>query len=425
MRSSRAAVDLIVSFEVTSKEVYIRRYQRPEWPGVASGVTVGIGYDLGYNTAETILHDWKNYLTPDVIRAMQRCAGVTGQSAKNLLGAVRSQILVPWDAAMAVFMNITMPKFEAALIRAIPASVNLPAGCFGVLASITYNRGASYTKAGDRYLEMRNIRALVTSGNYAAVSKEIRKMKRLWPGVAGLLRRRDEEAALWDRSLQAAALPVVDEPPSAPRDDTGDDRHEGFDTVTPEGNDAPHPDLNVQPETAQYSLETEVIQRELRALNYHEVGDIDGKAGGKLVAGIAAFMTDRGKDPNRGRITEELKSELARAKSEGWSRPISPTRANATAKDIENKVPAVKEHWWNKLWALIMGIPTAALALFKQFFGDYNDPASTIYQVKSFFAEIPSEFYLLAIVAIAIAIFYKAKKAQDATVDAYRRGEIN
>lgn len=424
MRSSRAAVDLIVSFEVSDRRTYERRYQRPEWPGVASGVTVGIGYDLGYNTAETILHDWKDYLTPDVIHAMQSCAGVTGAHAHSLLPQVRDKILVPWDAAMAVFMNITMPKFEAALMRAVPASVNLPAGCFGVLTSITYNRGASYTKPGDRYLEMRNIRALVTAGNYAAVSHEIRKMKRLWPGVAGLLRRRDEEAALWDRSLQAAGTVTHDEP-APPRDDTGDDRHEGLDPVTPEGNDAPHPEINVQPETAQYSLETEVIQRELRALNYHEVGDVDGKAGGKLVAGIAAFMTDRGKDPNRGRVTDELKNELAKAKAEGWSRPISPTRANATAKDIENKVPAVKEHWWNKLWALIMGVPSAALALFKQFFGDYNDPASTIYQIKSFFAEIPSELYLLAIVAIAGAIFYKAKKAQDATVEAYRRGEIN
>ena len=421
MRSSRAAVDLIVAHEVTSKEYYIRHYQRPEWPGVASGVTVGIGYDLGYNTAETIFHDWKDYLTPDVIHAMQRCAGVTGQNAKALLGQVRSQILVPWDAAMSVFMNTTMPKFEAALLRAIPAAINLPAGCFGVLTSITYNRGASYTKAGDRYKEMRNIRALVTAGNYAAVSHEIRAMKRLWPGVAGLLRRRDEEAALWDRSLQAAPVPLPTPAPARP--DTGDDRHEG---VTPEGNDPPtSEDINVQPETAQYDVEVEVVQRELRALNYHEVGDIDGKAGGKLVAGIAAFMTDRGKDPNRGRVTAELKAELKKAKAEGWSRPISPTRANATAKEIENKVPAVKEHWWNKLWAIIMGAPAAALALFKQFFGDYNDPASTIYQVKSFFTEIPSEFYLLAIVAIAGAIFYKAKKAQDATVDAYRRGEIN
>lgn len=421
MRSSRPAVDLIVAHEVTSKDYYIRHYQRPEWPGVASGVTVGIGYDLGYNTAETILHDWKDFLTPGVIHAMQRCAGVTGGNAKNLLGQVRSQILVPWDAAMAVFMNITMPKFEAALLRAIPAAINLPAGCFGVLTSITYNRGASYTKAGDRYKEMRNIRALVTSGNYAAVSHEIRAMKRLWPGVAGLLRRRDEEATLWDRSLQAAAVPAPTPAPAPVRPDTGDDRHDGLNEVTSEGN-AP---INVQPETGEYNIETELVQKTLISMNYHEVGNPNGIYGGKTVAGIAAFMTDRGKDPNRGLITQELKDELSKAKSEGWSRPIAPARANATAKDIENKVPAVKEHWWNKLWAIVVGAPAAAGALFKQFFGDYNDPASTIYQVKSFFTEIPAEFYLLVIVAIAGAIFYKAKKAQDATVEAYRRGEIN
>lgn len=438
MRSSRAAVDLIVSHEVTSRAVYERKYVRPEWPGVASGITVGIGYDLGYNTRADIAHDWAGKLPPATISAMQRYAGLTRSDASARLAEARQSISVPWDAAMAVFMEISLPKFEAMTLRACPGSEKLPAGCFGVLASLTYNRGASYTKPKtandhqDRYREMRAIRAHVASGNWPAVSADIRASKRLWPHVSGLLRRREEEAALWDASLRAAPAHVLDDAAPA-RIDTGDDKDEGpaedvSAQVTPEGNPA---EVNMQPEHAQYSFEVELLQRQLIDFKYFEVGDPDGKIGGKFVAGVAAFMTDRGKDPNKGRITPELKAEIAVAKTEKlpngqpWTRPIAPTRANATAKDIAPKVESVNQTWYAKLWAYVLGIPSAAVGLFKSIFGDYNDPTSYIFQVKSFFGAIPSEFYFLAIAAIAGLILYQATKAQNATVKAYNEGKIN
>lgn len=420
MRSSRAAVDLIVANEVTSRAVYEKKYQRPEWPGGASGITVGIGYDLGYNTADQILSDWRDYLTPDVIRSMQRYAGIHGVAASNLLSEARRDILVSWDAAMAVFMKTSLPKFEQATLRAIPAADKLPAGCFGVLSSLTYNRGASYTSQGDRYREMRNIRALVTSGDWAEVEHEIRAMKRLWPGVAGLLRRRDEEADLWRDSLAAshAAAPS--------RIDTGDDKDIDDSAVTPPGNE---PTPNVQPQTGRYSLEVQLIQQELIGFKYFEVGDPDGLTGGKFVAGVSAFMNDRGKDPNRGRITPELKAEIAKAKSEKlpdgspWTRPIATTRANATAKDIAPKVASVNATWYQKLLAYVLGLPAAAGAGLKSLFGD--DTTSYIGKIKEVLSAIPTEFYLLGIVGLAIGIFAAAKIAQDATVKDYNEGKIN
>jgi hypothetical protein len=421
MRSSRAAVDLIVAHEVTSKAVYERKYQRPEWPGGASGITVGIGYDLGYNTPDTILDDWKSYLTPDVIRAMQRFAGLHGVAAKNLLSEARRDILVPWDAAMAVFMKVSIPKFEAALLRAVPAAAQLPAGCFGVLTSITYNRGASYTAQGDRYREMRNIRALVTSGDWDRVEAEIRSMRRLWsnPPAPGLLRRRNEEADLWRNSLRAAN--------NVPgRIDTGDDKNIAVEDVTSAGNDTP---INVQPSRGKYSLEVELIQRQLIDFKYFEVGEPDGLIGGKFVAGVAAFMTDRGKDPNKGRITPELKAELAAAKADRlpdggpWTRPISPTRANATAKDIAPKVASVNATWYTKLLAWVMGLPAAAGAGIKALFGD--EPGSYLSQAQGFLSSVPAEFWLLGLALLALGVFLAAKAAQDATVKAYNEGKIN
>lgn len=424
MKSSRAAVDLIITEEVSSKAVYEKKYQRPEWPGGASGITVGIGYDLGYSTPDQIVADWKDYLTPDVIREMQKYAGLTGQQAHAVLGESREHIVIPWNAAMAVFMKHDMPKWESRVLKACPGSDKLPAGCFGVLTSLAYNRGASFTKAGDRYEEMRAIRAHVNAEEWDKIPDEIRNMKRLWPDVTGLRDRRDHEAALWERSL--AAWKPGEEPSG--RVTTGDDKDAP--EVTPEGNEEDH-ELNVQRPHAGYSLEVETIQRELISMGYHEVGEIDGLFGGKFVAGVSAFMTDRGKDPNRGRVTPELKSEIEKAKTEllpsgkPWSRPISPKRANATVKDIEPKVAPLKAAWYQKVLAWILGIPSAIAAAFKGLFGDQDHITGYIQPFKDVFGAIPSEMYWLAGVAMAVAIFLVAKKAQDATVKAYQEGKIN
>jgi len=436
MRSSRAAVDLIVSHEVSSKATYEKKYQRPEWPGVQSGLTVGIGYDLGYNTAQDILHDWSNYLEPNVIREMQRYAGLTKGAAKAKLAEARQSILVPWDAAMAVFMGVSLPKFEKMVLRACPGSEKLPAGCFGVLSSITYNRGAGgfSSKEGDRYREMRNIRGLVAAGRWDEVSHQIRSMKRLWPTVPGLLRRRDEEADLWDASLRA--IPRVEEDEHLPgRVDPGDEKGMFDDSddeidVTPEVTGEETSPLNVQPSRGVYSLEVELIQKALIDMGYFEVGDVDGLFGGKFVAGVAAFMTDRGKDPNKGKITPELKMEISKAKREKlpngkpWTRPIAPARANATAKDIAPTVASVNATWYQKALAYVLGLPAAVGAGLKGLFGD-DTAGGYIEQIKNIFAAVPVELYMLAVAGLAAAIFLAAKKAQDATVKDYQQGKIN
>lgn len=432
MRSSRAAVDLIVEFEIGSKAQYDHIYKRPEWPGSASGITVGIGYDLGYNSADTILNDWAGLLPPNQIRAMQKYSGVTAGSAHAVLGQARADIGdIAWEPAMTVFMKTSLPKFEAITLRACPNSDRLPAGCFGVLCSLSYNRGASYSKAGDRYQEMRNIRALVASGEFDRVPTEIRSMKRLWPNVSGLRRRRDAEAELWKASLEHAPVGPTDVSARA-RNDTGDDREPLPSEVTTDDVAVPEQEtaINVVTTHAKYSLEVQLIQKALVSMKYFEVGDPDGKPGGKFVAGVAAFMTDRGKDPNKGQITDALKSEINTAMSEKlpdgspWSRPIAPARANATAKDIAPTVAAVNANWYTKLGAWVLGLPAAAGAGLKSLFGD-DTAGGYVEQIKGIFAAVPTELYLLAVAGLAAAIFFAAKRSQDATVKDYQQGKIN
>ena len=55
---SAAAVDLLVASEVSSRAFYERRLVHPIWPQGRSGITIGIGYDVGTVSAGTLKADW-------------------------------------------------------------------------------------------------------------------------------------------------------------------------------------------------------------------------------------------------------------------------------------------------------------------------------------------------------------------------------
>lgn len=203
MPISERARDLIVAAEVTSEDVYKAKYRRPEWPGGGSGVTVGIGYDLGMADRAKIIRDWQDRVSPEMLKVMASCAGVSGSAAKSLCAKVRNQILIEWDDAIAVFDDVDVPAWEKQVIRKIPKAADLNEDCLGVLVSLAYNRGASFDNSGDRYREMRAIKADVQSGNLDDVATQLRSMKRLWPDARGLRVRREDEAKLWEEGLES------------------------------------------------------------------------------------------------------------------------------------------------------------------------------------------------------------------------------
>jgi hypothetical protein len=217
---SQAAIDMIVAEEVSSKTTYIARYQHPEWPGGASGVTVAIGYDLGYSTRLQIGADFGGHVMPEMLAAMQRCAGVHGEAAHALLGQVRSQIVIPWDVAMDVFLQRDVPKWTETCRSHLPHFDELGADCKGALVSLAYNRGASFDMAGDRYAEMRLIKVHMLDRTFDGIPGAFRAMKRLWPNMSGLRNRREHEAALFERGLSAPSAPIPAPPPPSAAHDT-------------------------------------------------------------------------------------------------------------------------------------------------------------------------------------------------------------
>lgn len=209
---SQAAINLIVAEEVSSKAVYEKRYRHPEWPGGASGVTIGIGYDVGAGVKDkTQLHnDWDKEIPSRIVAILEPSIGITGERAHSLLPHMQS-VDVPWQAAMAVFSEVDVPRWYGICKRALPSFDALPPDCKGALVSLAYNRGASFNLAGERYAEMRMIKAHMVAGQFDRIPGDIRDMKRLWNN--GLVGRREREALLFERGIKARAEPAKPLPP--------------------------------------------------------------------------------------------------------------------------------------------------------------------------------------------------------------------
>ena len=98
---SYRAIELILEFEVGGgQEYYKKLLQRPTWPEGQSGITIGIGYDIGYNSVEVFKQDW--YKLGDVERQRLSGCGLTGEVAKQGLASVRD-IIISWELAWEVF----------------------------------------------------------------------------------------------------------------------------------------------------------------------------------------------------------------------------------------------------------------------------------------------------------------------------------
>jgi GH24 family phage-related lysozyme (muramidase) len=201
---SLKSIDLLVNFEVSSKETYTKNYQKAIWPGGQSGVTIGIGYDLGYATAAQITKAWKDELTADELNQYLAVAGKTGPKCQDLLPGLKL-IKVPYEKAYRVFYKNTLPEFAGTTKKTYPGTEKLPPDAQGALLSLIYNRGGSLKQSDPRRQEMIAIKPLVAAGDLAGIAAQIRSMKRLWnkAEMPGLHARREQEAKLVEQATMS------------------------------------------------------------------------------------------------------------------------------------------------------------------------------------------------------------------------------
>lgn len=433
MLISRASEDLIVAQEVGSKAQYMKTYHRPEWPGGGSGVTIGIGYDLGMTTQAQIRADWGSYVDAQMLAVMAACAGISGQSAKKLLPQVRNKIDIPWDAAIAVFEGVDIPRWYARVKKALPNFELLPPDCKGVLTSLSYNRGMSYSTPGDRYREMRNIKQWMTSKQFDKIPGELDSMARLWAGtsVRGVATRRHVEARLFRQGLaQMKQVPLIAQEDPVPLPEP---RPAEADQPEPVGDEPEQPtseDVEVTRKGNELpknsSIMIEVVKRKLDSFGYHEFGALNGEWGGRTVAAISAYKLDRGLS-GPAEIDDVLLADLDKASKEKWTRPMADARANATAKDLAPKNEVIQATNQNKYVAWILGIPAAIGGFFKGIFNNTGDAVTYLQPIKDFFgyaSDIPVEYWLFGLAGVAVVLWLQANKAEKATVQNYRTGKL-
>jgi len=199
LQLSDKAYNLIIEYEVGGgSDYYNKALKHPCYPGGESGVTIGIGYDLGYNTVAQFATDWKDIIDTDYYKRLAEHLGKKGDNARAVIPSVKD-ITIPWESAQVVFKSNTLPRFIRETIKAFPGAEKLQEDAFGALVSLVFNRGGS--TSGNSRSEMLNIKNAIASNRsdiYNYIAQQIIDMKRLWvgKGLDGLLTRRNSEAAL-------------------------------------------------------------------------------------------------------------------------------------------------------------------------------------------------------------------------------------
>ncbi len=203
MTLSPKGLQLLLDYEVGGGEAYYRKFlSRPTWPGVQSGVTIGIGWDCGYNSPAQFDEAWKNVLADDNAALLRAALGIKALAARDFLRANPDlrDIEIPWEKALDVFQRITLPRFYMATLRTYPQAIMLPPEARDALISLIFNRGTDL--AGQRRAEMLEIQTALRQGRNRDVPDLIRSMRRLWPDTNSLQRRRDAEAELFEKALE-------------------------------------------------------------------------------------------------------------------------------------------------------------------------------------------------------------------------------
>lgn len=178
---TQASIDHIIRWEVGSQGLYSRKYTTPVCPAcltTASGVTIGIGYDLGHNPPAVILDDWRDHPQRNRLPAASLLGG------QRAIDATRSMqdVVTPWHLALPVFRDTSIKAYCRRTIRAYPGAVLLPHNAFGSLIGTSYNRGTSVI--GPRRRELATIRnTCVPAVDAECIARQYESMPRLWAGT--------------------------------------------------------------------------------------------------------------------------------------------------------------------------------------------------------------------------------------------------
>lgn len=188
--SKKAVQELFIEFEVTSRVVYESRYRKPIWPGGTSGITIGLGYDIGFVSPLQLQKDWASILQPSELERLQKYCGKVGIICKSYLPI---DVTITFEQACKVFYKTSLPKYAKLAANVYDELETLHPWEQTAIVSLVYNRGASIR--GERRAEMYQLISAIKNDDDKLMAALLRQMKRLWgQDQRGLLLRREKEA---------------------------------------------------------------------------------------------------------------------------------------------------------------------------------------------------------------------------------------
>jgi GH24 family phage-related lysozyme (muramidase) len=213
MTIATEAVSFILAQEDGDQVYYEKTEEHWDWPGGASGPTIGVGYDCGYTTHDQCTADWKGIVDDITLLAIQHGVGRVGNSAHMFVMDNRRDVTVTWAQAVRQFTERELPKQEDMARKALPNWELLSPLSAGALVSLGYNRGwGGFHSTLPRFREMYAITAYMAQGRWPYIPTAMAQMVRLWPNVTQLRRRRALEAQMFARGLEDCK-PLHQDPP--------------------------------------------------------------------------------------------------------------------------------------------------------------------------------------------------------------------
>jgi GH24 family phage-related lysozyme (muramidase) len=186
------ALQFIIQEEVTDKNYYNSHDASPSIPGGKSGITIGIGYDLGQVSPAQFQIDWGNLLSASVMSQLLPFVGKSGltQSALAPIGGIK----IPWDAAVTEFEEQTLPQTIEDTRSIYPQLDDLPSESQAALVSLVYNRGNSLLHKDTMIAIQQDLR----NGNLKDIPRQFYAMQ---PIQKALAPRRQREGNLFAKGL--------------------------------------------------------------------------------------------------------------------------------------------------------------------------------------------------------------------------------
>lgn len=167
------------------------------------------------------------------------------------------------------------------------------------------------------------------------------------------------------------------------------------------------------------------VQIALVAMNYNEVGIVDGAWGGGTAAAIQALLNDRQRTDLPVDMSKATLDYVAQSHTiDKWVRPISEVRANITPKDLALNNTTMLATLRTKalaFWGMLASIAATAFNAVSTYFHSLWD---TIAPVRKMLDNVPGFVWVVLAGVACVLLYINAHRAEKDTTEAFQNRRL-